>query len=220
MKRSVLAGIGLVPLFAGAVMAADLPLKAPAAKVSPVYNWTGCYAGLHFGSLWSQNDWGVLGSDDDSGLLAGGQLGCNYQVSTWVFGVQGDGAWSDASGTHTDQVSGLTDEWKTNSLASVTGRFGYAWDRLLAYGKGGVAWTHDRYDTGFAATSETRNGWTVGGGFEYAITNNVTMFFEYNYYDFGSKTVSIAAGPGVSEIADIHDRDSVVKVGANYKFNW
>jgi outer membrane immunogenic protein len=220
MTRSILAGLGLIPLFADAVMAADLPVKAPAAKVSPAYNWTGCYAGLHFGSLWSQNDWGVLGSDDDAGLLLGGQLGCNYQVSNWVFGLQGDAAWSDASGTHTDAVSGLTDEWKTNSLASVTGRFGYAWDRLLTYGKGGAAWKNSKYDVGFAATSDTSTGWTVGSGFEYAITNNVTMFFEYDYYDFGSRTVGISAGPGVSEIADIHDRSSVVKVGGNWKFNW
>jgi len=222
MTRSILAGIGLIPLFAGAVMAADLPVKAPAAKVSPAYSWTGCYAGLHFGSLWTQSDWGALGSDDDAGgLLVGGQLGCNYQVSNWVFGLQGDAAWSDGSGTHSDPSgSGLTDEWKTNSLASVTGRFGYAWGRLLSYGKAGEAWKHSKYDVGFAAKSDWNNGWTVGGGFEYAVTNNFSMLFEYNYYDFGSRTVGLAAGPGVPEMADIHDRSSVVKVGANYKFNW
>jgi outer membrane immunogenic protein len=224
MTRSILAGVSLIPLFAGAVMAADLPVKAPAAKakLSPAYNWTGCYAGYHFGSIFTQSDWGALGSDDDAGaLLVGGQLGCNYQVSNWVFGLQGDAAWSDATGTHSDPSgSRLTNEWRTNSLASVTGRVGYAWDRLLSYGKVGEAWKHSKYDVGFAATSDWNNGWTVGGGFEYAVTNNVSMFFEYNYYDFGSRTVGLAAGPGVSETADIHDRSSVVKVGANYKFNW
>jgi outer membrane immunogenic protein len=217
MKSSLLAGLGLVSLFAGPVMAADLlPTKAPPAKVTPIYNWTGCYAGVHFGSVWVQQDWGAFGSDDDSGLLLGGQLGCNYQVSTWVFGVQGDAAWSNASGTHTDNISGLTDEWKKDMISSVTGRFGYAWDRLLAYGKGGAAWTHDRYDNSFAIATETRDGWTVGGGFEYAITNHVTMFFEYDYYDFGTRTVDFAT-PGP---IDIRDRESIVKVGGNWKFGW
>jgi outer membrane immunogenic protein len=224
MKSSLLAGFGLVSLFAGTAMAADLSVKAPAAKASPVYNWSGCYVGPHFGSLFVQQDWGVLGSDHDTGITLGGQAGCNYQISTWVFGIQGDAAWSDASGTHTDLVSGLTDQWKTDMLASMTGRFGFAWDRLLTYAKGGAAWTHEKYDISatagpFSAVSETRSGWTVGGGFEYAITNNVTMFFEYDFYDFGTRTVGIPSAAG-SQLADIRDRDSLVKVGGNWKFNW
>jgi outer membrane immunogenic protein len=219
MKNSVVAGLGLVSLLAGPAVAADLAVKAPVAKVSPVYNWTGCYGGANFGSQFTQSDWGVYGSDDNSGLVVGGQLGCNYQVSTWVFGVQGDADWSDASGTHTDTLTGATDEWKTRWLASVTGRFGYAWDRMLFYTKGGAAWINDKYttyDTGNSA-SGTRDGWTVGGGFEYAITSNLTMFFEYDYFDFGTKAVGLTsvAGP-----VDIRDRDSVVKIGANWKFGW
>lgn len=227
MKRSALAGFGLVLLFAGPIMGADLSVKAPAANLSSVYDWTGCYAGIHSGGLFVQQDWAGLGADKDTGLLLGGQLGCNYQVSTWVFGVQGDGAWSNASGTHSD-VLALTDEWKTDSLASVTGRFGYAWDRLLAYAKGGGAWTHEKYDTATTATtttfsttvsmaSATRSGWSVGGGFEYAITNNISMFFEYDFYDFGTRTVSFS---GTSQSIGIRDRDSVVKVGGNWKFSW
>jgi outer membrane immunogenic protein len=218
MKNSLLAGLGLVSLFAGPVLAADLPAKAPAAKPVPLYNWTGCYAGANFGSLWVQQDWGAFGGDDGTGIMLGGQLGCNYQISSWVFGIQGDAAWSDSSGTHPDQVTaGATDEWKKDSLASMTGRFGYAWDRLLAYGKGGVAWTHNKYDISEVSTaSDTRTGWTLGGGFEYAITNHVNMFFEYNYYDFGTKTIGF--NPAAAQPVDIRDRDGVVKVGVNWKF--
>jgi outer membrane immunogenic protein len=223
MKNSVLAGLGLVSLFAGPVMAADLPAKTPYVKAPPayVYSWTGCYGGVNFGSVFVQQDWGVLGADRDTGLTLGGQAGCNYQISSWVFGIQGDAAWSDASGTHTDNVSStdvntVTDQWKKDMLASVTGRAGYAWDRLLAYGKGGAAWTHNKYDiSGGPTASETRDGWTVGGGFEYAITNHVTMFFEYDFYDFGTRTVSFGGQP-----VDIRDRESLVKVGGNWKFGW
>jgi outer membrane immunogenic protein len=220
MKSSLLLSYGLVPLFASSVMAADLPVKAKA-PLAP-YNWTGCYGGAAFGSVFGKNDWGALGSHDETGLLVGGQLGCNYQISTWVFGVQGDGAWSDASGSHADNVSGLTDQSKIHSLWSVTGRVGYAWDRLLTYAKAGGAWTHDRYEmlfpdnTTFATASETRSGWTVGGGFEYAIISNLSMFFEYNYYDFGTRTIAFTP----PQLVDIRERESVVKVGANWKFSW
>jgi outer membrane immunogenic protein len=223
MKSSLLVSFGLVPLFASPIMAADLPVKAPALKASPLYNWTGCYAGAHFGSLFAQKDWGVLGSHDETGLLVGGQLGCNYQVSTWVFGVQGDIAWSDAEGTNVDQVSGGTDRSKIDSLSSVTGRVGYAWDRLLTYAKAGGAWTHDKYDIFDGTTStasETRGGWTVGGGFEYGITSNLSMFFEYDFYDFGTRTIGFTTVTGSPQLVDIRERESVVKVGANWKFNW
>jgi outer membrane immunogenic protein len=220
MKNSVLAGLGLVSLFAGPVMAADLPAKAPYVKASPVYSWTGCYAGVHFGSLFVQQDWGAFGADDDGGLTLGGQAGCNYQISTWVFGVQGDVAWSDASGTHSDNVSQLTDEWKKNMIGSMTGRFGYAWDRLLAYGKGGAAWTHNRYDNSFSTVSANRDGWTVGAGLEYAITNHVSMFFEYDFYDFGTRTAGLNNAAGGPLPVDIRDRESLIKVGGNWKFGW
>jgi outer membrane immunogenic protein len=226
MKSSLLVSFGLVPLFASPSMAADLPVKAPALKAAPLYNWTGCYAGANFGSLFAQKDWGALGSHDETGLLVGGQLGCNYQISTWVFGIQGDIAWSDTSGTNLDQVSALTNQSKIDSLSSVTGRVGYAWDRLLTYAKAGGAWTHDKYDilfpdnTTFATASETRSGWTVGGGFEYAITNNLSMFFEYDFYDFGTRTIGFTTVAGSPQLVDIRERESAVKVGANWKFSW
>jgi outer membrane immunogenic protein len=223
MRNSLVVGLGVIPLLASPVMAADLPVKSKAPP--PAYNWTGCYGGGHFGSLFEEKDWGALGSHDGTGLMVGGQLGCNYQISTLVFGVQGDVAWSDASGTSADQVdAGLTDQSKIDLLSSVTGRFGYAWDRLLTYAKAGGAWTHDKYDilfpdnTTFASASETRTGWTVGGGFEYAITNNVSMFFEYDYYDFGTKIIGFTSVTSLSQLVDIRERESLVKVGANWKF--
>jgi outer membrane immunogenic protein len=225
MKSSFVVSLGLVSLSAGPLIAADLPVKAAAPPLP--YSWTGCYGGGYFGSLFEQSDWGVLGSHSGTGLLVGGQLGCNYQISTWVFGIQGDAASADLSGTHADQVNaGLTDQTKIDLLSSVTARFGYAWGRLLSYGKAGGAWTHENYgilfaDTSpFATASDTRSGWTVGGGFEYAITDNLSMFFEYNYYDFGTQTISFASATGSSQLSDIRERDNVVKAGVNWKFSW
>ena len=109
------------------------------------------------------------------------------------------------------------------NLSSVTGRVGYAWDRFLGYVKGGGAWVKDEYTAtgaGLIATgSEVRSGWTVGVGGEYAFTNNLSAFVEYNYYDFGSKNVSFVNQFGGNfGIADISETKSVAKIGLNWKF--
>jgi opacity protein-like surface antigen len=81
-------------------------------------------------------------------------------------------------------------------LASVTGRIGYAWDRFLGYVKLGGAFQRSTYSllvaglTG-ATASETRFGWTAGIGGEYAFLDWLTVFVEYDYYDFGTKTSAL-----------------------------
>ena len=84
---------------------------------------------------------------------------------------------------------------RIKSLATVTGRVGYAWDRFLGYVKGGGAWERDEYHvtispaTTVATAGETRSGWTVGVGGEYAFTDYLSGFVEYNYYDFGTRDI-------------------------------
>jgi outer membrane immunogenic protein len=142
-----------------------------------------------------------------------------------VFGIQGDYDWADAKGSHIDPFLGVsTLSSRTKSLASVTGRIGYAWDRFLGYVKGGGAWERDDYAwflTGVPAFgfsgSETRGGWTVGIGAEYAFTNWVTGFVEYDYYGFGTRNVSLAFSPAFVNF-DIQEHKSVVKVGLNFLF--
>jgi outer membrane immunogenic protein len=226
MKRPVLVSFGFAALVVSPVMAADMGVKAPVLKAPPAapFSWTGCYVGGHFGSLFAEENWtgAALSTQEATDLALGGQVGCNYQVSTWVFGIQGDYSWTNASGTAVDTLSGLTDRSKIDSLASVTGRLGYALDRWLPYVKAGGAWTHDKYDIydptlglgSLSAVSETRGGWTVGGGIEYAIVSNLSMFFEYDWFDFGTRTNSF---PTFGSI-DIKERDSVVKVGLNWTF--
>lgn len=224
-------------------MAADLRARAPVYKGAPVvvaYSWTGCYVGGNVGGVWVNKEWfdasnpGTIGqsygSHDANGWLGGVQAGCNYQVGSWVFGVQGDYDWANANGSNTNALSpGLTDSSKVKSLASVTGRVGYAWDRFLGYVKGGGAWERDEYtvtgDPGIgpilATGSETRSGWTVGIGGEYAFTHNLTGFVEYDWYRFGTRTVNfalISQGGPPSILIDIKESKSVLKVGLNWKF--
>jgi outer membrane immunogenic protein len=239
MRKLLLVSAAVVALCASA-NAADLPVKAPAYKapLPPVWSWTGCYIGGHIGGLWARKDWTLappdpalaLGSHDASSWLGGLQAGCDYQFAGgFVIGIQGDYAWTDASGSNDDVAVDLTtNRTRISSLATVTGRIGYAWDRFLGYVKGGGAWERDEYlrfviGTGALADSarETRGGWTVGIGGEYAFTNNFSGFVEYNYYDFGTRRLTFFDPAGVfTDNIDIRERKSVIRGGLNWRWGW
>jgi outer membrane immunogenic protein len=123
-------------------------------------------------------------------------------------------------------------EW----LGTVRGRLGVAADRFFVYGTGGLAFgdvknsatVEGTVTTGRVVTplepisgngDETRTGWTVGAGTEYAITNNLTGKFEYLYYNLGTSKYDVGA-PG--EVADYHVRSdntgNVVRAGLNFKW--
>jgi outer membrane immunogenic protein len=253
MKKHVLAGLALAALFGGSATAADLarpapPVYAPPPPVVAYFTWTGCYVGGNVGGLWANWDWnapllgGDFGSQTASGAVGGLQAGCNYQVSNWVFGIQGDYDWSNASSSTNNAIASgfasaavgvpivITDQSQIKSLASVTGRVGYAWDRFLGYVKAGGAWEQSNYTLlvpAFAVptVSETRSGWTVGVGGEYAFLNWLTGFVEYDYYGFGSSsnnnfTCAFAAcgvPTGVIPVS-VTTNINVIKAGVNFKF--
>jgi len=233
---------------------APIPYKAP--PVIAIYSWTGCFVGGNGGGVWVNKDYtlvapvgtsgagvavaapaspttigATLGSHDASSWLGGGQIGCDYQFAGgWVIGIQGDYDGAYAGGTHINtQVPTVTEQSRTTSLGSVTGRLGYAWDRFLGYVRGGWAWERDSYlayltaapGTGVGIASQSRTGWTVGVGGEYAFTNWISAFVEYDYYDFGTKTASLVnptLGGATFENADIRERKSVVKAGINLRW--
>ena len=245
MKKILLGSIATIVLAVPA-LAADLPVRGPVYKSPPpvisYYSWTGCYIGGHVGGVWVEKDWNIAvtavdpifnggqnsGSHDVNGWLGGAQVGCNYQTGSWVFGIQGDYAWTGASGSselNGGIFPGSTIGSKVNNLSSVTGRVGYAWDRFLGYVKGGGAWEQDEYTwtaPGFAfgTVSQTRSGWTVGIGGEYAFTNNLSGFIEYDWYSFGTKSAAfyVPNAGGIWGAADIKENKSVLKVGLNWKF--
>jgi outer membrane immunogenic protein len=202
MKKFLLTAGALATLFVGPAMAADLarpPLYAPIPVVVPMYTWTGCFFGGNGGGLWVHRDWtdpafgaGDFGSHTASGGLGGVQAGCNYQVGHWVLGSQGDWDWAKATGTNTNAVFPLvTDQSQATALASVTMRTGFARDRFFGYVRGGGAWLKSDYSLQFtgaavATVSQTRQGWTLGVGGEYAFLDWLTGFIEYDYYNFRS----------------------------------
>jgi outer membrane immunogenic protein len=186
---------------------------------------------------------GPFGADyQNRGVIGGGQIGFNYQVGQIVLGVQADWGKSDAKGQAIPCNQLLAGgggaiarcAGEVRDIASVTGRIGYAWDRTLLYVKGGGAWVRDEYELGrgepqnvaiggnLFGNVETRSGWTVGAGVEYGFWQNLSVFAEYNYYDFGSRVVVLPAHiiPNFNQTVNIRQDAHVVKVGLNVRFNW
>jgi outer membrane immunogenic protein len=234
MRNLLLAGVAFAAIVASSsVMAADLGMQpvykaAPAPVVLPA-NWTGFYVGAHLGGAWGTKDLTdpfvgkSLASAGVNGFLGGGQIGYNYQIGWVVLGVEGDVSAADITGT-APFIFGGSDSFssKTDWLATVTGRIGGTVDHALLYVKGGAAWAHDKYCINVPeciSGTETRTGWVFGGGIEYAITHNWSGKVEYNYMDFGTKSVDFCEG-GSCDPLDVRQRIHAVKVGVNYKFDW
>jgi outer membrane immunogenic protein len=215
--------LGLVAYGATSATAADLrarpAYKAEQVSVVPYHSWTGFYIGAHLGGAWAKKDWsenpiGSIGSHVADGFIGGFQVGYNWQTGPWVFGIEGQFSWGDLTGSHV--FSGDTFQTKVDALGSVAGRIGYAWDRMMVYGKGGWAYAHDKYTStaaGGVALSDTRSGWMVGLGLEYAFAPNWSVKVEYNYLDFGSESITAAGVTG-----EIDQYVNLVKVGINYRF--
>ena len=250
MRRFLLSAAVLTASFSGPALATDLaapparPVYAPArVPVAPFYTWTGCYVGGNGGGLWASRTWsdpvfgrGDFGSQTASGGLGGVQAGCNYQVGHLVLGAQGDWDWTSASNSNANSVFPLfTNQSQARSLASLTLRTGYAWDRYLLYVKGGGAWLRTDFtlqtaNAVFPTVSDTREMWTIGVGVEYAFLDWLTGFVEYDYYGRrnDNTTISFAcdrACPIVTPNAtintfpvDVRTNINVVKAGVNLKF--
>jgi outer membrane immunogenic protein len=117
---------------------------------------------------------------------------------------------------------------QTDWIASVTGRLGFTWDRVMLYAKGGAAWAWDKYSADLPAfdehiaTTVTRPGWTVGGGVEWAFWDNWSAKVEYDFYDFGTRNLTfpgtIFGVPEVVPGVNIEKTISTVKFGINYRF--
>jgi outer membrane immunogenic protein len=244
-----LAILAVVPGFS--VHAADMAVPGPAyypAYLPPaLYNWTGVYFGGHVGGgilddSVSQNGSASLklgGSGDlhPSGVLGGAQLGANYEFAPWVVGAEVSWTDSGISGSTLipcsttcmiNTTTNVLQERATSHalwFATATGRFGYAANDWLFYGKAGGAWMHVSYTQdylsagGFTDGTQTistdRSGFTAGVGLEYGMTENLSGKIEFDFYDFGTQNYNFALTP-----VSIQSNMYALTVGLNYRFNW
>jgi outer membrane immunogenic protein len=252
-----------------ALIVAALVLGGPAFAGAPVApTWTGFYIGGNVGGV-SGRDTGTTyfidpheptiqpqgNSFADTSAIGGIQAGYNWQVTQWVLGVEADWDWTDTKNGFCRQTDFqalacsdnsfgfLTFKENTEWLGSERGRLGYAWDRFMVYGTGGVAW--GRIDTSINANclaggcatsaiqlnttanfSDTRVGWVAGFGLEDMLNANWLVRAEYLHYDLGSVTDTLNL-PGLN--GGIHFTESAswshaftydsIRAGLSYKFN-
>jgi hypothetical protein len=142
----LMTALAFTALGAGAASAADLSrpyFKAPVFAES-YYNWSGFYVGGQLGGSWTNQSWVNTANNSrfgdlapgqgfgqrSSGIFGGGQIGYNWQASNYVFGLEGSIAGMNNRGTVNNTVFGLARDdvfsWRTNWMATVTGRVGYA----------------------------------------------------------------------------------------------
>ncbi len=233
MKRILLAGAFAFAAVTHAT-AADMP-PGPAPEVPPVYykaaetayNWTGFYLGINGGYAFGTSNWynSGLGSGtgdfSTSGFLVGGTVGANYQSGAIVYGVEADGDWSNLDGSVGACVFGATCETKSDWLATVRGRMGYAWDRLLVYVTAGGAFSNVQAGLqGGSFSSSTQIGWTGGAGIEGALAPNWTARVELLYVDFGNASCTTACDPSSGTTTSVSLTETIVRAGVDYKFSW
>jgi outer membrane immunogenic protein len=246
MKRLAFA-VALSVGAGSAALAADLPPpmapppRAPAVytPVAQIYNWSGFYIGGNLGAGWnsagsiSDTFGSTFSTNTNIQFLGGGQVGVNYQF--WggvVIGAEAMFDWLPNT-TNTITVTGaggntaaatINNRW----LTTATGKLGYAWDRVLLYGKGGGAWvgasnpgiTVNGGPGAFTGTSNNNLGWTVGLGVEWAFAGNWSARAEWDYIELQNQTFTVAGGGFFGrDVISVNNRSiNMFTAGLNYKF--
>lgn len=220
---------------ASSVGAADLaPVPGgPQAYVAPAYSWSGFYLGGQVGyardttkSQLQTPAGNVLATWNDTagGVIGGAYSGYNWQLGVLVLGLESDVEGSNLNKA-TGPVIGLYSGSKLAWQASLRTRIGFAVDRTLFYVTGGLADAglgHTLYDAGHSVSFNTnRLGYTLGGGVEYAVTNNLVSRIDYRYTDFGTGNNALNYLNWIGVTGNLYARhvtEQGLRFGLAYKF--
>lgn len=183
-------------------------------------DWSGFYVGAHGGWLTGEHDgegiyhaapnWSGApttvfpgGAIDLDGGLIGAQAGINWQIDSFVFGVEGDVSWTNAEDDRTFQGVGVNSQYAWNIqtdidwIGTLRGRIGLlVAPNFLVYGTGGIAWAKTSSDevvlyelgdgpTVIASGSDTQTGWVAGAGAEWRFAPSWSLKGEWQYIDLG-----------------------------------
>ncbi len=234
-----------------------LSLAAQRAAADPLagpFDWSGAYAGVHTGGALAlvdvEDPFGASifgGTVRTPGMLAGGQLGYNWQFGATVLGLEADASWAGMDGTNTCfAFSGFyisaNCRAHIDALGTLTGRVGWALPldpATLLYGKGGLAWEHakvdattnDEFGSPTTRSEGIRWGWTLGAGAERAVSSRWSLKAEYDYLSFNGDDVATPVSgfqttptptPALTTVAsrnaDIAQDTHQFKIGMNYRF--
>jgi outer membrane immunogenic protein len=249
-RKFLLASVGAIALIGSQAFAAEpLPYVPP----PPVFTWTGPYIGGQIGGAWGTGNLNAAlfdpviralvatsTSGTPSGVIGGAHVGYLYQINQWVLGIEGSvdgtGLRNTAAAAFPFAFGGsfLTGNTSLDILGTIRGKIGFAWDRVLIYGTGGAAFGGFSTDLSLVGTAPffiaranpgtTRAGWTAGGGLQYAVTNNWSVFAEYRYTNLGSANfnngfVATALPIGGFFNGSRQIRFNQVQAGFSYRFD-
>jgi len=205
--------------------------------------WNGSYS-YDDNSPDVENKWGVFDSGNksikDNSWFAGAGLGGDQQFDRVVLGVVVDAAYSDLNqsdtfvpypdgGSEGQSIVSWNMETEIEAFGTARARFGYLLKpNLLVYATGGLAWAmvdssiapfHGEDQSGSGSNESNHIGWTLGGGGEWKLTNNVSIFGEYLYMDLGEVDYNFTGGNSYDTDNFHSDLDlHIVKVGVAYRF--
>ena len=177
------------------------------------------------------------------GFIGGAQAGYNWQINNWVLGIEADFQGADIKGSVAAPIYLVSivpipptviaienANEKLEWFGTVRGRLGIAFDRVLIYGTGGLAYGHVKVDQNSvsvgggpflfpSSASVTKTGWTAGGGIEWAFAGKWSTKIEGLYYDLGSISSAGSAANGFMVGKNFDVRGGIVRAGLNYRFN-
>jgi outer membrane immunogenic protein len=237
-------GILLGLSLSGGASAADMAVKSRPIVAPIKYNWTGCYVGGNVGGGWTRVDttrvsqdtvgpaFADYGRESDSGFIGGGQVGCDFQTTNLVFGLETEFEFGSVKGQHAiPSFPGFTETNNLRQLYLITGRVGYLWTpQFLGYVKAGAAFINNRNQVfapggGFVeGATFTDPGITAGIGGEWMFAPDWSVFAEWSYiwteddaaHDFRAPAGFVPPG----EVINVRERAQTALVGVNYKFHW
>ena len=201
----LLASAATIAACAASAQAADLPYgSAPYTVNQPLnaYSWAGPYLGGNLGYAWGDVN---RNPTQPSGFAGGVQGGFNFQSGPFVYGLEAD-----------IQVNGADDTfapWKFSNpwFGTVRGRVGYAFNNVLFYGTGGLAFGELRGETFGLSESRSSAGWTAGVGAEFGFAPNWSAKVEYLYVDLSTSNFTITGAQNGYEFG-------LIRFGVNYHF--
>jgi outer membrane immunogenic protein len=194
-----------------ALLAAAAIAGPAAAQDAP--NFNGPYVGVQLG--WQQDRQSlvtgtvppVTARAKGDGFAYGGQIGYDFNLGSAVVGIET--SLTGRTGTNNFPTFDL----EAGRTINVTGRAGFlvSPDGLL-YARGG--YSNARFNiVNPVGPAETRDGWTVGAGYEHVLGRNVSARLEYNYADYGDDLL-----PGVGGGARLNYHRHAVMTGLNFRF--
>jgi outer membrane immunogenic protein len=182
------------------VPAATASQAMPAATAALPYSWAGFYIrgseGLSQGlsGADTSSSYGLFPASSvtgSTGSIDSGEIGANWQTGNTVVGFESDMQWSDqwaAPLTACGLGCSLNDRVRVPWLATLRARAGTTFDRMYIYGTGGFATSGVADSLNPTASGGAPNfvdlsagdlDWTIGGGMEFAIDQNVSAKIEY-----------------------------------------